>query len=72
VLPGFVKTPLTDKNEFNMPFMISAESAAEIIALGLSRDKVTIRFPWQMSIIMKVLSLLPGKIFSVLTRRMVA
>ena len=72
VLPGFVKTPLTDKNEFNMPFMISAERAAEIIALGLSRDKVTIRFPWQMSIIMKVLSLLPGKIFSALTRRMVA
>ena len=72
VLPGFVKTPLTDKNEFNMPFMISAERAAEIIALGLSRDRVTIRFPWQMSIIMKVLSLLPSKIFSALTRRMVA
>ena len=72
VLPGFVKTPLTDKNEFNMPFMVSAEKAAKIIALGLSRDKVTIRFPWQMSIIMKVLSLLPGRIFSALTRRMVA
>ena len=72
VLPGFVKTPLTDKNEFNMPFMISAERAAEIIALGLSRDRVTIRFPWQMSIIMKVLSLLPSRIFTALTRRMVA
>ena len=72
MLPGFVKTPLTDKNEFDMPFMISAERAAEIIALGLSRDRVTIRFPWQMSIIMKVLSLLPSKIFSALTRRMVS
>ena len=72
VLPGFVKTPLTDKNEFNMPFMVSAEKAAESIALGLSRDRVTIRFPWQMSIIMKVLSLLPSWIFSALTRRMVS
>ena len=72
VLPGFVKTPLTDKNEFNMPFMVSAEKAAESIALGLSRDRVTIRFPWQMSIIMKVLSLLPSRIFTALTRRMVS
>ena len=72
VLPGFVKTPLTDKNEFNMPFMVSAEKAAESIALGLSRDRVTIRFPWQMSIIMKVLSLLPSWIFTALTRRMVS
>lgn len=45
---------------------------AEIIALGLSRDKVTIRFPWQMSIVMKVLSLLPSRIFTALTRRMVS
>jgi short-subunit dehydrogenase len=70
VLPGFIQTPLTDKNEFKMPFMMTADRAASIIGRGLSKNKKTIRFPWQMSILMKGLSLLPSTIFLYLTRKM--
>jgi len=43
--PGFVKTAATDKNQFPMPFIISAEKAARRIADGLGRDQFEITFP---------------------------
>lgn len=46
--PGFVKTPLTDKNKFPMPFLIGADAAARIMADGLERKRRYIVFPWQM------------------------
>ena len=48
VAPGFVRTPMTDKNQFHMPFMIGVERAARIILRGLEREKYLIRFPWPM------------------------
>lgn len=46
VMPGFVTTPMTDVNEFPMPFKMSAERAAGIIRHGLARNKARIAFPW--------------------------
>lgn len=48
VAPGFVRTPMTAKNRFPMPFMIGVEPAARTILRGLEREKYLIRFPWPM------------------------
>jgi short-subunit dehydrogenase len=48
ICPGFIATPLTARHSFRMPFLMSAERAAGIIARGLARDKPRISFPWPM------------------------
>ena len=69
--PGFVDTPLTRKNSFDMPFLIGPEKAAKIIARGLARKKAKISFPWQMTLAIGVLRLLPRRLLFAVTRGMV-
>jgi short-subunit dehydrogenase len=59
VSPGFVKTPLTDKNDFEMPFLIEAGKAAKIMLRGIERRKMEVHFPWQFTLIMKLLRIIP-------------
>jgi NADP-dependent 3-hydroxy acid dehydrogenase YdfG len=61
--PGFVKTRLTDKNDFAMPFIITANRAAEYIMAGLESDRFEIHFPKRFSRILKFLSLLPSPLY---------
>lgn len=61
--PGFVKTPLTDKNEFDMPFLITAEEAAQAITKGLAGKRFEVVFPTRMAIAMSLLKWLPDRIF---------
>lgn len=68
--PGFVDTPLTRQNDFPMPFLISAESAAEYIMRGLKRGQFEIAFPWRMKVALKLLRALPPSLRFALTRRM--
>tara|TARA_B100001093_G_scaffold492001_1_gene532653 strand:+ start:493 stop:1245 length:753 start_codon:yes stop_codon:yes gene_type:complete len=64
VSPGFIKTPLTDKNEFPMPFIKSPEFAAEKMFNGLTNNNVfEIHFPKQLTLILKFLRVLPYKIY---------
>jgi len=69
--PGFVKTPLTDRNTFPMPFLISAEEAADCIHRGLQSRAFEIAFPFRFALIMKLLRILPDRLFFAVTRRMV-
>jgi NAD(P)-dependent dehydrogenase (short-subunit alcohol dehydrogenase family) len=69
--PGFVKTPLTDKNTFEMPFLISAEEAAIQINKGLEKRSFERTFPWRFAVLMKILRLLPNSLFFAVTRRMI-
>ncbi|WP_250658448.1 SDR family NAD(P)-dependent oxidoreductase [Alkalimarinus coralli] len=62
ISPGFVKTPLTDKNDFDMPFMIDADEAAERIVNGLSSRRFDVHFPSRFTRILKMISLLPDRI----------
>ncbi|MEK9717058.1 MAG: SDR family NAD(P)-dependent oxidoreductase [Pelagibacteraceae bacterium] len=69
--PGFVKTRLTDQNKFEMPFLMSAEKAADIIYKGLEKKKYDITFPFIMSLIFKTLKILPKPVFFFLIKFMV-
>lgn len=64
VNPGFVKTPLTARHTFRMPFLIEADDAAGRIVRGLERGKGEIHFPAPLSWTVKVLRLLPDSIYS--------
>ena len=59
VSPGFVKTPLTDRNDFPMPFMVTAEAAAHRISAGLAKGKNEIAFPRRFTWLLKALGALP-------------
>ena len=68
VCPGFVDTPMTEGNEFPMPFMIPAYRAAQTIADGIEAGKAEIVFPWQMALLMKTARLMPVRLWSLLAK----
>jgi len=68
--PGFVDTPLTKKNDFPMPFLIPVQQAGDDIIAGLKTGRFEIVFPWQMSLAMKTLALLPHRLLFAITKRM--
>ena len=64
VCPGFVRTPLTDKNDFPMPLRIEADEAARIIAAGIAKRKQEISFPKTFSILYKLIASLPSTLYT--------
>lgn len=69
VRPGFVKTPMTDKNEFRMPFLIRPEKAARIILEGIKKEKRIIQFPLPMLLITTLIKYLPNSLFEYLSSK---
>lgn len=69
--PGFVETPLTDKNEFPMPQIVTAEWAAERIVKGLGKRGFEIRFPFMFAQFMSFLRALPYGLYYALLRKFV-
>jgi len=63
ITPGFVATPLTAKNEFPMPFLISADKAATEIVSGIARGDFEIHFPRTFSRLLKAINLLPYRMY---------
>ena len=59
VSPGFVKTPLTDKNDFPMPFLIDVEEAGRRILRGFEQGGFEIAFPRRMAWLLKAVNMLP-------------
>jgi short-subunit dehydrogenase len=70
VAPGFVKTPMTDRNTFPMPFLVSPEAAARAIADGMAKDKAEIVFPLPMMLLMKAARLVPVRAWTAATAAM--
>ena len=69
--PGFVDTPLTERNDFPMPFMIDTEEATNAILRGLSTNRFEIIFPWKMALAIRLLRALPRSLLFRITDRMV-
>ena len=64
ISPGFIKTPMTDQNDFPMPMIKSAEFAAEQIYVGLTKKNgFEIHFPKVFTYMMKFLRILPSSIY---------
>ena len=64
VSPGFIKTQLTDKNDFPMPFLKSPEYSAEKIYNGIKNKKFEIIFPFPIAVMYWVFRILPNKIYN--------
>ncbi len=62
ICPGYVRTPMTDVNEFPMPFLMSAEQCASIIKSGLEKNKSRIAFPFPLYFVVWLMTLLSTKI----------
>ncbi len=67
--PGFVETPLTAQNEFRMPALISPTEAAQAIVQGWTRGDFDIHFPKRFTCVMKLLRLLPYRLYFAAVRR---
>jgi len=73
VHPGFVKTPLTDKNDFNMPFLITSSEAASRIITGVDKRKRYLHFPKRLTLLLKLISYLPSSLWQkIITRKQTA
>lgn len=70
ISPGFVKTPLTDQNDFPMPMRISAEDAAQAIIKGLEKRTWDIHFPKRFTRLLKFMGALPTALRFAITANM--
>jgi NADP-dependent 3-hydroxy acid dehydrogenase YdfG len=60
ICPGFVETPLTDKNTFPMPARITAQKAGEVLYKKLCKQTAEIHFPKRFTFVLKFISMLPA------------
>lgn len=70
VAPGFIETPMTDVNDFSMPFKVTAPVAARKIRLGLAEGKRVIAFPAPMYLMLKAFSVYPAAIADAIFSRL--
>ncbi|KHT33916.1 SDR family NAD(P)-dependent oxidoreductase [Pectobacterium carotovorum] len=71
ILPGFVDTPLTARNDFPMPMLISVSQASETIRRGLEKKKREIAFPLRFALLLNAISVLPQSWQRLLASRLV-
>ena len=59
ICPGFIDTPLTKKNDHDMPFLMSVDKGARKIKKAIDKGRNLYVFPWQMALVMHILRRLP-------------
>ena len=68
ISPGYIKTPMTNLNEYHMPFLINSDSAAKKIISIIKKNKSHTILPWQMAIIGKIMHILPNFVWDFLAK----
>ena len=63
ICPGFVRTPMTDKNTYAMPFMMELEPAARLMHRAIRRQRRHYAFPWQLAAFARLGRLLPARLY---------
>ena len=69
IYPGFVKTDMTAKNKFPMPFLMELDDAIRAITKGLARGAKTIAFPLPMAAATRAMGAIPGALYEPLAGR---
>lgn len=69
VNPGFVETPATDDNPFEMPFLLKPDDAARRMADGIEKKSFEVTFPKRFTYQLKLLRLLPFDVYHWLLSR---
>jgi short-subunit dehydrogenase len=69
IYPGFVKTRLTDKNDFEMPFLMEVDEAAQLIFDVVEKEKGDLGFPLGLALPIQILRLLPEKIYRKIVKK---
>lgn len=69
ICPGYIDTAMTSRNPYWMPFMMTAETAAEKIAGIIRRRKTYAVIPWQMAIVARLMHVLPRCIYDPLSSK---
>lgn len=72
ICPGFVRTPMTDANDFPMPFLMDVERAASLIVRRLRHNPARIAFPWPMAAAAWLAGSLPARLADLLLSRLPA
>ena len=67
--PGFIKTRLTDKNDFKMPFLMEAEPAARLMAKAIFRRRREYSFPFIFSRALKLMRVIPFPVYHFVIKR---
>jgi len=62
--PGFIRTRLTDKNDFTMPFLMEPDAAARAMLKHMESDRFAVDFPWMFSTVFRLSRLLPEVIYT--------
>ncbi|RUO79252.1 SDR family NAD(P)-dependent oxidoreductase [Pseudidiomarina taiwanensis] len=69
VSPGFVETPMTDANDFEMPMRVTVDDASKAIRRGIEKNRTDIAFPRVFATVLKLLSLLPQRVQVAISKR---
>lgn len=68
IAPGYIKTPMTDINQYSMPFLMAPERAALKFAKAISRKKRFVVIPWQMGCLARLMRFLPPWLWDLIMR----
>jgi short-subunit dehydrogenase len=70
ICPGFIRTPMTDVNDYPMPFMLDVDVAVKKMACMIDQKRRYVLLPWQMAIIGRLMRWLPAGLWDVIAGRM--